>query len=82
MTALRGHAWTFGRDIDTDLIIAARYLNMATAAELAPHVMEDADPTFAGKVKPGDMILAKENFGCGHRENTPPWPSRGPVYRW
>jgi len=72
MTALRGHAFTFGRDIDTDLIIAARYLNMATAAELAPHVMEDADPTFAGKVKPGDMIVAKENFGCGSsREHAP-----------
>lgn len=72
MTALRGHAWTFGRDIDTDLIIAARYLNMATAAELAPHVMEDADPTFASKMKPGDIIVAKENFGCGSsREHAP-----------
>ena len=72
MTTLRGHAWTFGRDIDTDLIIPARYLNMATVAELAPHVMEDADPTFAKKVKPGDMIVAKENFGCGSsREHAP-----------
>ena len=72
MTALRGKAWTFGRDIDTDLIIAARYLNMATAEELAPYVMEDADPTFAGRVKPGDMIVAKENFGCGSsREHAP-----------
>jgi 3-isopropylmalate/(R)-2-methylmalate dehydratase small subunit len=72
MTALRGHAWTFGRDIDTDLIIPARYLNMATVAELAPHVMEDADRTFAGKVKPGDIIVAKENFGCGSsREHAP-----------
>jgi 3-isopropylmalate/(R)-2-methylmalate dehydratase small subunit len=72
MTALRGHAWTFGRDVDTDLIIPARYLNMATVAELAPHVMEDADPTFAGKVKPGDMVVAKENFGCGSsREHAP-----------
>ena len=72
MTALRGRAWTFGRDVDTDLIIPARYLNMATVAELAPHVMEDADPTFAGKVKPGDIIVAKENFGCGSsREHAP-----------
>jgi 3-isopropylmalate/(R)-2-methylmalate dehydratase small subunit len=72
MTALCGHAWTFGRDVDTDLIIPARHLNMATAAELAPHVMEDADPTFAGKVKPGDMVVAKENFGCGSsREHAP-----------
>jgi 3-isopropylmalate/(R)-2-methylmalate dehydratase small subunit len=72
MTALRGHAWTFGRDVDTDLIIPARYLNMKTAAELAQHVMEDADPTFAGRVKPGDIIVAKENFGCGSsREHAP-----------
>jgi len=72
MTALRGRAWTFGRDIDTDLIIPARYLNMKTAAELAQHVMEDADPTFAGKVQPGDIVVAKENFGCGSsREHAP-----------
>ena len=72
MTALRGHAWTFGRDVDTDLIIPARYLNMKTAEELAAHVMEDADPTFAGKVEPGDIVVARENFGCGSsREHAP-----------
>lgn len=72
MTALRGHAWTFGRDVDTDLIIPARYLNMKTAEELAQHVMEDADPSFPGKVKPGDIVVAKENFGCGSsREHAP-----------
>ncbi len=72
MTALHGHAWTFGRDVDTDLIIPARYLNMKTAEELAAHVMEDADPAFAGKVKPGDIVVAKENFGCGSsREHAP-----------
>jgi 3-isopropylmalate dehydratase small subunit len=71
-STLRGRAWTFGRDIDTDLIIPARYLNMKTAEELAQHVMEDADPTFAGKVKPGDIVVAKENFGCGSsREHAP-----------
>ncbi len=72
MTALRGSAWTFGRDVDTDLIIAARYLNMKTAEELAQHVMEDADPTFAGRVRPGDIVVARENFGCGSsREHAP-----------
>ena len=72
MTALRGRAWTFGRDIDTDLIIPARYLNMKTAEELAAHVMEDADPTFSDKVRPGDIVVAKENFGCGSsREHAP-----------
>jgi 3-isopropylmalate/(R)-2-methylmalate dehydratase small subunit len=69
---LRGRAWTFGRDVDTDLIIPARYLNMKTPEELARHVMEDADPAFAGKVSPGDMIVAQENFGCGSsREHAP-----------
>ena len=69
---LHGRAWTFGRDVDTDLIIPARYLNMKTAAELAQHVMEDADPTFAGRVKPGDIVVAKENFGSGSsREHAP-----------
>jgi 3-isopropylmalate/(R)-2-methylmalate dehydratase small subunit len=72
VTALRGRAWTFGRDIDTDLIIPARYLNMKTAAELAQHVMEDADPTFPSKVRPGDIVVAHENFGCGSsREHAP-----------
>ena len=72
MTTLRGHAWTYGRDVDTDLIIPARYLNMKTASELARHVMEDADPSFAGKVQPGDIVVAKENFGCGSsREHAP-----------
>ncbi len=67
-----GRAWTFGRDVDTDLIIAARYLNMKTAEELAAHVMEDADPTFPAKVRPGDIIVARENFGCGSsREHAP-----------
>jgi 3-isopropylmalate/(R)-2-methylmalate dehydratase small subunit len=68
----RGRAWTFGRDVDTDLIIPARYLTMKTAEELARHVMEDADPEFAGKVMPGDILVAKENFGCGSsREHAP-----------
>jgi len=72
MTALRGRAWTFGRDVDTDLIIPARYLNMKTAEELAQHVMEDADPSFAEKVQPGDIVVARENFGCGSsREHAP-----------
>jgi 3-isopropylmalate dehydratase small subunit len=71
-TVLRGHAWTFGRDVDTDLIIPARYLNMKTAEELAPYCMMDADPDFAKKVQPGDIVVAKENFGCGSsREHAP-----------
>ena len=69
---IQGKAWTFGRDVDTDQIIAARYLNMKTAEELAAHIMEDADPDFPQKVQPGDILVAKENFGCGSsREHAP-----------
>jgi len=68
----RGKAWKFGNDIDTDLIIPARYLNTSDPAELAGHCMEDADPTFAARVKPGDLIVAGKNFGCGSsREHAP-----------
>jgi 3-isopropylmalate dehydratase small subunit len=69
---LHGKVWRFGNDVDTDLIIPARYLNTSDPKELASHCMEDADPTFAGKVKPGDIIVAGKNFGCGSsREHAP-----------
>ena len=60
-----GKVWTFGKDIDTDLIIAARYLNTSVPEELAKHVMEDADPEFVNNMSIGDVIVAGENFGCG-----------------
>ena len=67
-----GKVWTFGKDIDTDLIIAARYLNTSVPEELAKHVMEDADPEFVNNMTPGDVIIADENFGCGSsREHAP-----------
>lgn len=69
---LRGRTWKFGHDIDTDAIIPARYLNTSEPAELAKHVMEDADPAFPGKVQAGDIIVAGKNFGCGSsREHAP-----------
>ncbi len=69
---IRGRVWKFGNDVDTDLIIPARYLNTTDPAELAAHCMEDADPTFARKVSPGDIIVAGKNFGCGSsREHAP-----------
>jgi len=72
MQNIEGKVWTFGKDIDTDLIIAARYLNTSVAEELAKHVMEDADPEFVNKMTPGDIIVADENFGCGSsREHAP-----------
>lgn len=67
-----GKVWTFGKDIDTDLIIAARYLNTSVPEELAKHVMEDSDPEFVNKMRRGDVIVAGENFGCGSsREHAP-----------
>ncbi|MBI4826010.1 MAG: 3-isopropylmalate dehydratase small subunit [Nitrospirae bacterium] len=69
---LKGRVWKFGRDIDTDAIIPARYLNTSDPNELAKHVMEDADKDFPSKVKKGDMIIADANFGCGSsREHAP-----------
>jgi len=69
---IEGKVWRFGKDVDTDLIIAARYLNTSVPEELAKHVMEDADPEFVNKMTPGDIIVAGENFGCGSsREHAP-----------
>ena len=70
--SMRGKAWTFKDDIDTDAIIPARYLNTSDPQSLARHCMEDADPSFPEKVKPGDIIVAGKNFGCGSsREHAP-----------
>lgn len=72
MNKIEGKVWTFGDNIDTDLIIAARYLNTSDPKELALHVMEDADPEFVNKISKGDIIVAGENFGCGSsREHAP-----------
>jgi 3-isopropylmalate/(R)-2-methylmalate dehydratase small subunit len=72
MNTMTGKVWTFGENIDTDLIIAARYLNSSDPEHLAKYVMEDADPTFCTKVKVGDIIVAGDNFGCGSsREHAP-----------
>jgi 3-isopropylmalate/(R)-2-methylmalate dehydratase small subunit len=72
MSKLQGKAWRFGNDVDTDLIIPARYLNTSDPKELAAHCMEDADATFAAKVQPGEIIAAGKNFGCGSsREHAP-----------
>jgi len=69
---LQGKVWKFGDNVDTDLIIAARYLNTSEPSALAKHVMEDADPEFVSKMSEGDIIVAGENFGCGSsREHAP-----------
>lgn len=67
-----GHAFKYGDNVDTDVIIPARYLNTADPAELAKHCMEDLDATFVARVQQGDMIVGQRNFGCGSsREHAP-----------
>ncbi|MDR3289428.1 MAG: 3-isopropylmalate dehydratase small subunit [Peptococcaceae bacterium] len=67
-----GKVWKFGHDIDTDVIIPARYLNQSEEEYLARHCMEDGDLRFAQEVKTGDILVAGKNFGCGSsREHAP-----------
>ena len=69
---LRGKVHKYGSDVNTDVIIPARYLNVYDPAELAQHCMEDIDPEFLKRVKPCDIIVAGSNFGCGSsREHAP-----------
>ena len=72
MKEARGKVFKFGDNVDTDVIIPARYLNTADPKELAAHCMEDIDKTFIENVKEGDIIVANKNFGCGSsREHAP-----------
>ena len=72
MNKASGTAHKYGDNVDTDVIIPARYLNISDPATLALHCMEDIDPAFAQNVKPGDIIVAAKNFGCGSsREHAP-----------
>jgi len=69
---LKGKVHKYGANVDTDAIIPARYLNISDPAELARHCMEDIDPEFVSRIKPGDIIMATTNFGCGSsREHAP-----------
>lgn len=68
----QGTVFRYGDNVDTDVIIPARYLNIADPAELATHAMEDIDADFVKNMKPGDIIVATKNFGCGSsREHAP-----------
>lgn len=72
MKAAKGHVFKYGDNVDTDVIIPARYLNSSDPKELATHCMEDIDKDFVNKVQAGDIIVAKKNFGCGSsREHAP-----------
>jgi 3-isopropylmalate/(R)-2-methylmalate dehydratase small subunit len=69
---MKGKVHVVGDNINTDLIIPARYLNTSDPKELGKHCLEDADPDFVRKVRPGDILVAGENFGCGSsREHAP-----------
>ncbi len=69
---IEGKVWRYGDNIDTDVIIPARYLNTFDPAELAKHCMVDIDETFAANVKAGDVMVGGKNFGCGSsREHAP-----------
>jgi 3-isopropylmalate dehydratase small subunit len=69
---IRGNAWKFGKNVDTDAIIPARRCNTADPRELALYCMEDADPEFVKKMRRGDLIVAEENFGCGSSREVAP----------
>ena len=72
MEKAKGHVHKFGDNVDTDVIIPARYLNSSDPKELATHCMEDIDRDFVNKAKPGDIMVATKNFGCGSsREHAP-----------
>ena len=69
---VKGTVFKYGNDVDTDVIIPARYLNTTSETELASHCMEDIDKEFVKKVKKGDIMVAEDNFGCGSsREHAP-----------
>lgn len=69
---MTGHVHKYGDHVDTDVIIPARYLNTSDSAELAAHCLEDLDAEFVSRVRPGDVIVAGVNFGCGSsREHAP-----------
>ncbi len=71
-TSARGFVHKYGNDVDTDVIIPARYLTSSDPAELAAHCMEDIDPGFVARVRQGDIMVALDNFGCGSsREHAP-----------
>lgn len=72
MKAAKGTVFKYGDNVDTDVIIPARYLNSTSGEELAKHCMEDIDKDFTKNVKVGDIIVAEKNFGCGSsREHAP-----------
>lgn len=75
----KGKVFKYGDNVDTDVIIPARYLAIADPKELAEHCMEDIDRDFVKKVQPGNIMVAGKNFGCRSSVSTHRWLSRCPV---
>jgi len=69
---IRGRVWKFGDDVNTDVIMPGKYLAMRNPEQIAPYIMEGIDPDFGKKAKPGDIIVAGKNFGCGSSRETAP----------
>ena len=77
MKAAKGHVFKYGDNVDTDVIIPARYLTTSEERELAAHCMADIDPQFLERVAPGDVMVAGTNFGCGSSREHAPMAIRG-----
>ena len=76
-TMLRGRAHTYGKNVDTDVIIPGKYCNLVDQAELGKHAMEGIDPEFSARVRAGDIIVADTNFGCGSSREVAPIAIKG-----
>ncbi|MDP9017660.1 MAG: 3-isopropylmalate dehydratase small subunit [Candidatus Eremiobacteraeota bacterium] len=76
-TTLRGAAHRYGKNVDTDVIIPGKYCSIVDIVELGKHALEGIDPEFATKVKPGDLIVAENNFGCGSSREVAPIAIKG-----
>jgi len=74
---INGTAHKYGANIDTDGIIPAKYANISDPLELGKRCLENVDATFAGRVKPGDILMATTNFGCGSSREIAPWSIKG-----
>jgi len=74
---LRGRAHTFGKNVDTDVIIPGKYCNLTDAVELGKHALEGIDPEYATRMQPGDIIVADTNFGCGSSREVAPIAIKG-----
>ncbi len=74
---IEGHVWKYGDNVDTDVILPGRYVSLTNPADLAQHCLEDLDAEFAQHVRPGDIIVAGSNFGCGSSREMAPLAIQG-----